>query len=92
MQLEGSLYVANAMIAQFTVEEKRDSLRFSKQLESCLLQLCRELDVPIPLWLEKNTKEFARFHQTVFFRESYAEPVKFDRFRIRWLDDFKLPL
>lgn len=75
------------MIAQATVEVIDDGQRFSKQVEACLLQLVKELDIPIPLWLSKNTKEFARFHQTLFFRESFSETVKFDRFRIKWIDD-----
>ncbi len=84
--MEGSIYVANIMTNQVTVREDRTDLSFAKKVESCLLQICRELDIPIPLWLRKNTNEFARFHQTLFFRESYSEQVVFDRFRIRWID------
>ncbi len=87
MKLEGSVYVANVMVAQLTVDEERPDLRFSKQVEVCLLRLCKELQIPIPLWLQKNTKEFARFHQTLFFNESFGEAVHFDRFRIRWIQD-----
>lgn len=87
MILEGSLYMSNIMVAQATVEVENGDQRFSKVVEMCLLRLVRELDIPIPLWLTKNTKEFARFHQTIFFRESFSETVKFDRFRIKWIDD-----
>lgn len=87
MILEGSLYMSNIMVAQATVEVENGDQRFSKVVETCLLRLVRELDIPIPLWLTKNTKEFARFHQTIFFRESFSETVKFDRFRIKWIDD-----
>lgn len=87
MILEGSLYTSNIMIAQVTVEVEAGDQRFSKVVEACLLKLVRELNIPIPLWLSKNTKEFAHFHQTLFFRESFAETVKFDRFRIKWIDD-----
>jgi hypothetical protein len=36
--------------------------------------------------MEKNTHEFARFHQTIFFAEQFTEPIKFERFQIRWLE------
>ncbi len=87
MILEASLYVANIMTAQITVNEDRPDLRFSKQVEVCLLKLCKELQIPIPLWLQKNSQEFARFHQTIFFKESFGEAVNFDRLRIKWITD-----
>ena len=36
---------------------------------------------------KKNTKEFAAFGQTIFFREQYTEQVRFDRFQIRVRED-----
>jgi hypothetical protein len=41
--------------------------------------------VPTPIWLEKNTREFARFHQTIFFEGQFTDRVPFDRLQIRWL-------
>ena len=51
-----------------------------------VIELCHRLNSPIPLWMEKNTREFARFHQTLFFAEQFSEPIRFDRLQIRWLD------
>lgn len=86
MKLEGKLFKANLVVAIATVEKDKSDLSFVKQLEACLIDLCRQLDAPIPLWLDKNTKEFARFHQTLFFTEQFTESVLFDRMQIRWLD------
>ncbi len=86
MKLEGKLFKANLMINTATVEKPDTQAPFVKQLESCLIDICRMLDSPIPLWLDKNTREFARFHQTLFFTEQFTEPVPFDRMQIRWLN------
>ena len=46
--------------------------------------VCREMNVPFPLWLSKNTREFAQFHQTTFFEDQFSDnKVPFDRFMIR---------
>ena len=87
MTLEGRLFVANRMteIREVTTEDTDDS--YAKRLEKALIELCRQLDIPAPMWMKKNTKEFAAFGQTIFFREQYTENVRFDRFQIRVLED-----
>jgi hypothetical protein len=84
MKLEGRIFRANLMLREFTVEQADTGEKFVPQLERCLIELCHSLEIPIPLWLTKNTREFARFHQTIFFAESFGDPIKFDRFQINW--------
>ena len=78
MKLEGRLFVANRMteIREVTTEDTDPSY-----------SLCRQMDIPVPMWMKKNTKEFAAFGQTIFFREQYTEQVRFDRFQIRVRED-----
>jgi hypothetical protein len=83
--IEMTLYVENRIVGQMTRAPRDTSRGFSKQLEECLISLCRELGAPIPLWLSKNTKEFASFHQTLFTREQFDEQVLFDRMMLRML-------
>lgn len=83
VKLEGKTFKANLVVRQAEVvyDEKKDT--FVKELEGALVLLCRTLDVPIPLWLSKNTHEFAAFRQTIFFSDQFTETVNFDRFQIR---------
>jgi len=85
MKLEGKLFRANLTIADIIIEQPDQPGPFVKQLETCLIKLCRELEIPTPLWLEKNTMEFARFHQTIFFEEQFIDKVNFNRFQIKML-------
>lgn len=85
MKLEGRVFTANLLLREATVEQPTIEGKFVPQLEQCLIELCHRLDVPIPLWLEKNTREFARFHQTMFSAEQFIEPIRFDRFQINWV-------
>jgi hypothetical protein len=86
MKLEGQLFAANLLLKELTIERHDDKDKWVKQLENCLIDLCHGLDVPIPLWLEKNSREFARYHQTLFFAEQFGEKIRFDRMQIRWID------
>ena len=83
MKLEGKIFRANIVLGVEVVETKKTNQSFVKELEAALIELCRELEIPIPLWLSKNTHEFAAFHQTLFFADQFTEKVGFDRFQIK---------
>ena len=84
MKLEGRLFTSNKLLTVKEVELVSDpGAPFSRNLENALILLCRELDIPVPAWMKKNTREFAAFYQTVFLSEQYQEQVNFDRFVIR---------
>lgn len=83
MRLEGKLFKGNLMVREVVVTRNDPELSFVQELEMGLIDICHEMEVPIPLWLSKNTHEFAAFRQTIFFSDQYTETVKFDRFQIR---------
>lgn len=86
MVLEGRLFVANRMTMIKEIVYEESSTSFSRNLEGALIMLCKELEIPCPMWMQKNTKEFSCFHQTIFFSESYIEKVPFDRFQIKLIE------
>lgn len=85
MRLEGRIFRQNIMIREAIVEQPETGARFIKLLDDALIHLCRQIESPLPIWLEKNTHEFARFHQTIFFDGQFTERIDFDRFQIRLL-------
>jgi hypothetical protein len=85
MRLEGRLFLGNRSLGETVVESGGEGDGIVKDLDACIRLLCRDLEVPTPIWLQKNTREFARFHQTVFFEGQFTDRVPFDRFQIRWL-------
>lgn len=58
---------------------------FQKQLEQCFIELCKKMEISVPIWLKKNTREFVRFGRTSFNNDQFLEPVAFDRFEIRFI-------
>ena len=55
--------------------------------EEALTELCREFDIPCPIWLGKHEREFDEFRRTVFLPEHFMETVPFDKLEIEFLDD-----
>ena len=55
---------------------------FRDKLENCLVELCSNLEIPVPLWLKKNTRELGVFRKTFFTTEQFIEKVWFDKFEI----------
>lgn len=52
-----------------------------------LTEICREFDIPNPLWLDKHVREFDAFRHTAFLPEHFMEDVPFQRLEIEYLDD-----
>ena len=85
MELEGRTYKGNKLLKIREIKYDNPDVSFSVELSEAIIILCREMDVPVPMWMKKNTHEFAAFHQTIFFDEQYPEKVKFDSFQIRMI-------
>ena len=59
--------------------------------EEALTELCREFDIPRPLWLNKHCREFEEFRWTQFLPEHFMEDVPFQRLEIEFLEDDDSP-
>lgn len=83
LKLEGKLIKGTKITRRELFEKEDDSMPFREMLEECLISLCRELDIPVPIWMKKNTHEFATFHRTFFTADQFPEKVNFDRLEIK---------
>ena len=50
--------------------------------QAALLEICRRMDVPRPLWLTKHQKEFDAFRRTAFTQDHYVERIAFTKLEI----------
>jgi hypothetical protein len=83
LKLIGKIIIENRLVREAAVEDNDERHNFRDKLEMCLIDLCKELDIPVPLWLKKNTRELAIFRRTLFSPEQFMEKVWFDKFEIR---------
>ena len=83
MKLYGKLVRERSLIKETFIENNQPELSFNDKLEKCLIEVCAQLDIPVPLWLDKNTKEFVAYRKTFFTEEQFMDKVWFDKFEIR---------
>ena len=82
MTLNGKLIVEGKLIREMGAEDNDEAHNFRDKLQSCLVDVCGKLEVPVPLWLKKNTRELAIFRRTFFSREQFIDKVWFDKLEI----------
>lgn len=51
-----------------------------------LREACHTLDLPEPLWLDKNAREWEDFGMTRFLPDTFFEGVPFERLEIEYID------
>ncbi len=51
-----------------------------------LLEACHQLDLPEPVWLDKNDREWEEFGMTRFQPDAFFEAVPFQRLEIEYID------
>lgn len=82
MKLYGRLIKHGKLLKEAWVVPQNENGDFRDQLEECLIAVCKELDVEVPIWLKKNTTEFGLYRKTSFNSDHFGEAIKFDRLEI----------
>ena len=80
MNLYGKLYKGNTLLKESSSGRTDPNRAFHDLMEESFLELCRNLDIPVPIWLKKNTREISRYRKTFFEKEQFVEDIVFDRF------------
>ena len=69
-----------------TVQSETAPCAWGEEKEA-LTELCKQMDLPGPIWLSKHEGEFERFRHTAFLPEHFIEEVSFDKLEIEYLED-----
>lgn len=80
MVLYGKLVKGNTFLKDSKAVGTDPEKTFHELMEGAFLELCRNLDIPVPIWLKKNTREISKYRKTFFGKEQFIEETVFDRF------------
>lgn len=83
MRMIGRLIKGTVILDEKVYEISDDTGTYQDRLEKCLVEICSLLNIEVPMWLNKNTREFVRFRRTSFYKDQFFNPVLFERFEIK---------
>ena len=82
----GKIITSNHMTADCVVEDASDLNRTRKVL-AALEQIAHDLDLQVPIWLDRNIDEFRRRARTRFGQDNFIEHIDFDWLEIEVIEE-----
>ena len=76
----------NHMIRDTVIEMSGEENR-TKKVFSSLEQACHEFDLPVPIWLDTNIRDFRRTAKTRFTKDSFTEEIPFESLEIQVIEE-----
>ena len=86
MKIWGKIWKNNHLLKDVTIERSEDDTRTHKIFHA-LDDICYELDLGKPIWLDSNISEFQRLGRTRFRQDSFIEEIPFDFLEIQVIEE-----
>lgn len=80
------IFKENHMLRDTVAVDPSDKNR-TRKVFACLEEACKELDLPVPIWLETNISEFKRISKTRFRKDSFIEQIDFDYLEFQVIEE-----
>ena len=83
----GKLWKDNHLLKDYVAENSDYSMPRTAMVFQALEDICQELDLSQPIWLDSNISEFKRISRTRFRRDSFIEDIDFDFLEIHVIEE-----
>ena len=74
------------LIREITIEDGSEETRTHKVFHA-LTRACHEFDLPEPIWLDQNIRDFQRRAKCRFSKDSFVEEIPFDYLEIEIVEE-----
>ncbi len=85
-RLWGKIWKDNHLLRDITIADDSGDTRTHKIFHA-LDEICLELDLGKPIWLDANVHEFKRHSKTRFTPDSFIEEIHFDYLEIQVIEE-----
>ncbi|MBQ1414556.1 MAG: hypothetical protein IIY92_01330 [Lachnospiraceae bacterium] len=82
----GKLVRSNHLLADHVYRDAT-GVNGTRKVFRGLEEICRELDLQVPIWLDKNIEDFKRISKTRFGQDNFIEPIGFDWLEIQVIEE-----
>ncbi|MEG0371796.1 MAG: hypothetical protein RR645_05840 [Clostridium sp.] len=87
LRLWGKIITNHKILFQLEFVYEYNDLVYQDQLKYCIENICRQLDIQKPYWLNNNLKEYNKYKKTSFTQDNFIEEIDFDKFEIEVLEE-----
>jgi len=74
------------MLKDTVICDDRQETRTHKVFH-CLEQICYELDLGNPIWLDTTVRDFKKHSKTRFYQDNFIEQIDFDYLEIQVIEE-----
>lgn len=74
----GKVFKNNRLIKDITIENGTAGQSRTSKVYQALDDICYELDLQVPIWLDSNKRDFIRHDKTRFHQDNFIEQIEFD--------------
>lgn len=85
-RLMGSIYSNTHILKSTVICDDSQSTR-AKKVFQALENICREFDLPSPIWLDANIKDFQKFSKVRFSQDNFIEIIDFDYLQLQVIEE-----
>ena len=85
-RLWGKIFKDNRLLQDTVIGKDNEDTRTHKVFQA-LEEICYELDLEKPIWLDVNIREFKRHDKTRFRQDSFIEQIDFDYLEIQVIEE-----
>ena len=85
-RLWGKIWKDNHMLRDVVICDDREDTRTHKVFR-CLEQICYELDLGNPIWLDATVRHFQKTGKTRFSQDNFIESIDFDFLEIQVIEE-----
>lgn len=83
----GKVFHDNHLIQDYVIEKPNLNVSRTHKVFQSLEELASQFDLPVPIWLDSNIKEFKRGSKTRFYQDSFVESIDFDYLEIQIIEE-----
>jgi len=83
----GKVFHNNHLIMDHVIEKPDPHESRTHKVFQSLEELAHQFDLPVPIWLDSNIKDFKRSSKTRFCQDSFVEPIDFDYLEIQIIEE-----
>lgn len=81
------IFQDNHLLKDTVIIKEDHTMTRTQKIFSSVEDACMAFDLPVPLWLDANIREFKKHNKTRFSKDSFIEEIDFDYLEVLIIEE-----